>query len=73
MFYLFIFLSADAGKTVHNSQPKLDQIMDNIGQKLNLLKHPIRGFNPAVQVIGPGDIEGHLGTDGQYYILDFGR
>lgn len=58
---------------MHNSQPKLDQIMDNIGQKLNLLKHPIRGFNPAIQVVGPGDIEGHLGTDGQYYILDFGR
>ena len=22
---------------------------------------------------GPGDIEGHLGNDGQYYMVDFGR
>jgi hypothetical protein len=58
---------------VHNSQPKLDAIMDGIGQKLNLLKHPIRNFDRSVQVVGPGDIEGHLGTDGQYYVLDFGR
>jgi hypothetical protein len=24
-------------------------------------------------MIRPGDLEGHLGTDNQYYVLDFGR
>jgi hypothetical protein len=37
--------------------------MDNIGEKLNLLKHSIRNSDPNIKVVGPGDIEGHLGIN----------
>lgn len=39
----------------------MDKIMDNVGKKLNLLKHKIRDSDPNIQIVGPGDIEGHLG------------
>ena len=29
--------------------------------------------NGGAVIYGPGDIEGHLGNDGQYYMVDFGR
>jgi hypothetical protein len=71
-----VYGSCDGGQTIHNSQPKLgidkiyifvftfiDKIMDKIGGKLNLLKHSIKG-KPNVEIVGPGDIEGHLGSDG---------
>jgi hypothetical protein len=32
-----------------------------------------RAKNGGVMIHGPGDIEGHCGGDGRYYVLDFGR
>lgn len=63
--------SADGGRTVHDSDEQLNQLMDLAGQKLNLLKHQVGSSD--VWISGPGDIEGHKGFDGRYYLLDFGR
>ena len=43
--------------------------MKAVGRGLNLKGHKV---GQAV-VYGPGDIEGHLGHDGNYYVVDFGR
>ena len=43
--------------------------MEQAGRSLNLKGHIVGG---AV-IYGPGDIEGHLGLDGNYYVVDFGR
>lgn len=43
--------------------------------KLNLKPHK-SGLNATEKdpdMWGPGDIEGHLGRDGRYYLLDFSR
>lgn len=48
--------------------------MDAAGKALNLKGHPVgissdsRGFFYL-----PTDIEGHRGSDGRYYVLDFSR
>lgn len=45
--------------------------MERVGRLLNLKKHTVG--KERVPLIGPGDIEGHLGTDGRYYLLDYAR
>jgi len=61
--------SNDGGKTVH-SEPKVREMMLKVGKILNLEEHFVANGKP---IIGPGDIEVHLGNDDRYYILDFGR
>eukprot|EP01087_Luapelamoeba_hula_P014241 TRINITY_DN4145_c0_g1_i4.p1 TRINITY_DN4145_c0_g1~~TRINITY_DN4145_c0_g1_i4.p1 ORF type:complete len:1436 (-),score=334.66 TRINITY_DN4145_c0_g1_i4:290-4597(-) len=63
--------SADGGRTVLAQDPTLNKIMDDAAAGMNLKKHNV-GFK-RVPISGPGDIEGHLGTDGNYYLLDFAR
>jgi hypothetical protein len=45
--------------------------MDKVGKLLNLKKHTVG--RQRVPIIGPGDIEGHLGRDHRYYMLDYAR
>jgi len=45
--------------------------MESLGKKFNLRQHLVG--KKRVPITGPGDIEGHLGTDGRYYLLDFAR
>jgi hypothetical protein len=63
--------SDDGGKTVVASDPTLNRAMEKVGSMFNLKKHTVG--KERVPIIGPGDIEGHLGTDGRYYLLDFAR
>lgn len=51
--------SKDGGENVHCSNPKFNQLMEEVGQKLNLAPHLIG--NSGVSITGPGDIEGHIG------------
>jgi hypothetical protein len=45
--------------------------MEEAGRKLHLKGHLAgTGTEPTY---GPGDLEGHLGFDGRYYVLDFAR
>jgi hypothetical protein len=44
--------------------------MKQAGKQLNLASHVV-GKN-GTKIFGPGDIEGHLGTDGKFYVIDFG-
>lgn len=63
--------SNDAGKTIKSEDPVMNDLMEQLGAHLNLRKHFVG--KQRVPIFGPGDIEGHLGTDGRYYLLDFAR
>lgn len=63
--------SADGGKTVHTKLKSLNAKMKQVGESLNLKGH--RTGAQQAMIYGPGDIEGHLGKDGKFYIVDFGR
>ncbi|KYQ91377.1 hypothetical protein DLAC_08332 [Tieghemostelium lacteum] len=66
-----VYGSCDAGKTVHNSNPKIYAEMERISKILNLREHEV-GLKQT-KIYGPGDIEIHEGRDGRFYMIDFAR
>ena len=62
--------SSDAGRTVHKKIPELNEKMLSASEFLNLKPHVVGKSEILASV---GDLEGHLGRDGRYYILDFSR
>lgn len=65
-----IYGSSDAGRTVHSRSTEFNEKIDAAAKILNLKPHFV---NPTVQLSGPGDLEGHMGTDGKFYVLDAAR
>lgn len=68
--------SADGGNTVRADLPELNQLMKNCAQVLNLKGH-FAGISadPSQRrfLHTPCDIEGHLGRDGKFYVIDLAR
>jgi hypothetical protein len=64
-----VYGSADGGRTVHNSNETMNNIMKQMGKMLNLKEHTVK----SVAMHGPADIEGHKGSDGRFYIADVSR
>jgi Clustered mitochondria len=67
-----VYGSADGGHVVHYSLHAVNKRMRMAGKRLNLKEHRV-GLKQLVSVYGPGDIEVHEGSDGKFYVLDFGR
>lgn len=68
-----VYGSADAAKTMHDDIPKVSSAMASLGSKLNLKAHKVEGRNKTVTIYGPADVEGHVGTDGFFYLIDTHR
>lgn len=67
-----IYGSADGGKTV-KMDATISKEIDKISSSLNLCAH-LAGEGPTPPSLTfPCDIEGHVGSDGRYYILDNAR
>jgi len=64
-----VYGSSDGGQHVHADDPEMNAKMKAIGDQLNLRGHIVTDK----LIYGPGDIEGHLGRDGRYYVLDYSR
>ncbi len=69
---LLVYGSSDAGATTHDSDKILRERVEWAAQKLNLKKH-IGGVFNTQELFMCTDIEGHLGKDGNRYLLDFAR
>jgi hypothetical protein len=67
-----VYGSADAGVTVHTTDAIINKEMEAIAARLNLAPHLV-GKSEHVLLAGPVDIEGHVGTDGNRYVLDTAR
>ena len=67
-----IYGSSDAGVTVFAKSKRFNRYAREIGQALNLQSH-IVGLQRKRTLIFGGDVEGHRGRDGRYYLLDFSR
>jgi Clustered mitochondria len=61
--------SMDAGRQVHASDAELCQLMRQAASKINIAPHLVSDKT----LYGPGDIEGHRGSDGKLYLIDFSR
>lgn len=70
-----IYGSANARRTVHANDSRFNEIMEQAASQLNLKGHYIcsRDNKKTVFIHAPGDIEGHKGKDGRYYLLDTHR
>lgn len=66
--------SSDSGDHVHADIPELNEKLAEAGRCLNLQPH-VTGTNPgsAKELASCGDLEGHIGSDGKFYVLDFAR
>jgi hypothetical protein len=69
---MVVYGSANAGWHVAKKNLEMNSKMEVIGRKLNLKAH-WAGIREVEKLVGPCDIEGHLGTDGRMYICDFAR
>lgn len=68
-----IYGSADGGLTVRNSDPSFTTFIANSATKLNLKPHVV-GVGSSRQILHiAGDAQGHLGTDGRYYLVNLAR
>ncbi len=66
--------SNDAAQTIHTDS-KMIELLKISCQKMNLKPHTVleRSSNTEKTLYSCCDLEGHLGTDGRYYLLDFAR
>lgn len=67
--------SDDGGKTFR-SHATLSEMMFSAGKKLNLKPHtfvPYKQPDQTFSIVGPADVEGHVGEDGQFYMVDVAR
>lgn len=68
-----IYGSGDGGLTVANSSPEFGDKVALVARILNLKAHLVgRSGKPQLLHLA-GDVEGHKGTDGRFYILDTAR
>lgn len=68
-----IYGSGDGGLTVANSSPEFGDKVALAARILNLKAHLVgRSGKPQLLHLA-GDVEGHKGTDGRFYILDTAR
>ncbi|KAN0003830.1 hypothetical protein ACTFIZ_009989 [Dictyostelium cf. discoideum] len=69
-----IYGSCDAGQTVHTSNNIFNNLFSNAAKIVNLKPHFVQDISGDIKSIsGPIDIEGHLGSDNRFYLLDFAR
>lgn len=67
-----VYGSDDAGRTVHFDDDAIYDKMKQTALALNLKGHYLVADTSRL-MYGPGDIEGHLGSDGLHYALDYAR
>jgi hypothetical protein len=66
--------TADGGVTVHNDNEELASLIEEAASRLNLVPHVCGLYEMNAKVLATAaDVEGHVGTDGRYYMLDFAR
>mmetsp|Transcript_17467 Transcript_17467/g.52245 ORF Transcript_17467/g.52245 Transcript_17467/m.52245 type:complete len:1232 (+) Transcript_17467:129-3824(+) len=68
-----VYGTADGGRTVHASDPDFFAKMRQAGQQLNLCDHVCGRGSTRKVLSSAADLEGHIGTDGNSYLLDFAR
>eukprot|EP00698_Gefionella_okellyi_P003690 TRINITY_DN1344_c0_g1_i3.p1 TRINITY_DN1344_c0_g1~~TRINITY_DN1344_c0_g1_i3.p1 ORF type:complete len:2301 (-),score=577.72 TRINITY_DN1344_c0_g1_i3:230-6262(-) len=67
-----IYGSDDSGQTVHKDVPEMSATIKRAAEILNLRGHKV-GFGVPQFLYVCGDIEGHQGEDGRFYMVDTAR
>jgi hypothetical protein len=56
---------------VHKSNEVLNRLMEDAGRLINIAPHRVGPSETLLHSVA--DIEGHVGTDRRFYVLDFAR
>lgn len=70
-----VYGSSDGGKTVRDSDEEMSHLIETCAQVLNLKGH-VAGIGPLESrkyLHAPCDMEGHIGLDGRFYLVDLAR
>lgn len=69
-----IYGSDNYGETIYNEELVLENLLKRAAKMVNIKEHQC-GMNVATSRVlcSPADLEGHRGTDGRFYLLDFSR
>lgn len=67
--------SMDGAQTIFDKDSKLVEMMQQMATRRNIRPHYVWSRDKSVRVCmyGPADMEGHLGADGRYYVVDTAR
>lgn len=69
-----IYGSKDTGETIHHDDEKFNQWMIQIAGDLHLAGHDVCDREGVPHhIYSAGDVEGHRGSDGRYYLIDLAR
>eukprot|EP01102_Stenamoeba_stenopodia_P015947 TRINITY_DN550_c0_g3_i1.p1 TRINITY_DN550_c0_g3~~TRINITY_DN550_c0_g3_i1.p1 ORF type:complete len:579 (+),score=100.97 TRINITY_DN550_c0_g3_i1:43-1779(+) len=70
-----IYGSDDGGEVIHSDDNTFASIIEKLGTSLNIKPRRVNGdnVNPEITLFTAIDVEGHLGTDDRYYLLDLSR
>mmetsp|Transcript_6269 Transcript_6269/g.8328 ORF Transcript_6269/g.8328 Transcript_6269/m.8328 type:complete len:1027 (+) Transcript_6269:734-3814(+) len=69
-----IYGSSNRGKTVHAENEVFNHKMEQMAKIIGLKPHWVgRDLEYSKKLCAPFDVEGHVGTDNRYYLLDFSR
>ena len=66
-----VYGSSDGGLTVNVKDAGFLELMQRMSQSLNLKRHVVG--RSGLSLATPGDLEGHRGLDGHYYLVDAAR
>jgi len=65
--------SANAGITIHSSNSELRGHLRRTAEILNLQTHVVGEGNQRCSISTALDVEGHIGSEGKFYLVDFSR
>ena len=68
-----VYGSSNAGRTIHLDDPLINERMKLLGSRLNLKPHDVGDPKHPQSMYTCVDLEGHVGSDGKFYCLDFSR
>mgnify|MGYP001042883035 CR=1 FL=1 len=69
-----IYGSSDGCTTINNVSPEFSTLWGELARTFNLKEHRVEPWHSdGARIAGPFDIEGHLGSDGRFYVVDYAR
>jgi hypothetical protein len=68
-----IYGSADGGESFHANDKHFNEVMRLMASELHIAGHMVGIGQASRELYAAGDIEGHKGYDGNYYLLDLAR
>ena len=68
-----VYGTNDGGRNIHAGLEAFNVRLARMARQINVKAHYCGTVNNAVQMYSACDVEGHLGRDGKFYLLDFSR